>query len=262
MTSMTDLGTMATSDAFAPVVTALGSPGFAGALVAALNRIVRVDHLCLMRFDGGLRAPVLESASWRGGEHVAEVQRAYLDGYYRSDPNLRLAGSAALRDGIGVVRLNRDDVRDAAYRMECYVRPGLLERLTVASLSEGRLYCLNLYRRGEGGCFAENEIEVTVGLSRLLAALAAKHAGMVGMLLRSRDRGDRIAALTARLHALHGGLTRRELDVLARALLGMTSEGIALDLGIRVNSVLTYRKRAYGRLKVSGQAELFSLCLG
>lgn len=259
---MTDLEMVASSDAFAPVVTALGSPTFASALIAALNQIVRVDHVCLMRFDGGLRAPVLESASWRGGEHVAQVQRAYLDGYYRSDPNLHLAGSALLRDGIGVVRLNRDDVHDAAYRMDCYTRPGVCERLTVASFGDGRLYCLNLYRREESGCFGACEINAVEGLSRLLAALATKHAGTVGMLLRSRDRGDRIAALTARLHALHGGLTRRELDVLARALLGMTSEGIALDLGIRVNSVLTYRKRAYGRLKVTGQAELFSLCLG
>jgi len=69
------------------------------------------------------------------------------------------------------------------------------------------------------------------------------------------------AALAARLHALDGRLTRRELDVLARILSGLTSEGIALDLRVSVNTVLTYRKRAYGRLGVSSQAELFALCL-
>jgi DNA-binding CsgD family transcriptional regulator len=84
---------------------------------------------------------------------------------------------------------------------------------------------------------------------------------MLGSLLRSRDRGDRIAALAARLHALDGRLPRRELDVLARILIGMTTEGIALDLRISENTVLTYRKRAYGRLNVSSQAELFALCV-
>jgi DNA-binding CsgD family transcriptional regulator len=49
--------------------------------------------------------------------------------------------------------------------------------------------------------------------------------------------------------------------VLARALAGLTSAGIALDLRISLNTVLTYRKRAYGRLGVSSQAELFSRCL-
>jgi DNA-binding CsgD family transcriptional regulator len=44
-------------------------------------------------------------------------------------------------------------------------------------------------------------------------------------------------------------------------LAGMTSEGIALDLGIALSSVLTYRKRGYARLGVTSQAELFALCL-
>ena len=36
---------------------------------------------------------------------------------------------------------------------------------------------------------------------------------------------------------------------------------IALHLGISVNTVLTYRKRAYGRLKISCQNELLRLIL-
>jgi DNA-binding CsgD family transcriptional regulator len=42
---------------------------------------------------------------------------------------------------------------------------------------------------------------------------------------------------------------------------GMTPEAIALHLGISVNTVLTYRKRAYGRLKISCQNELLRLIL-
>ncbi len=49
--------------------------------------------------------------------------------------------------------------------------------------------------------------------------------------------------------------------VLARIVCGMTSEGIALDLGIGVNSVLTYRKRAYAKLRIGSQNALFALCL-
>ncbi|MTJ84214.1 MAG: helix-turn-helix transcriptional regulator [Telmatospirillum sp.] len=62
-----------------------------------------------------------------------------------------------------------------------------------------------------------------------------------------------------RLFALDRGLTRRELDVCARSLLGMTAEGIALDLDIKKSSVLTYRKRAYARLGISSQTQLFRL---
>ena len=44
-------------------------------------------------------------------------------------------------------------------------------------------------------------------------------------------------------------------------MLGMTSEAIGLKLGISVNTVLTYRKRAYGRLRISCQNELMRLVL-
>ncbi len=246
-----------TPDAFAPAIAALGRAAFASELLAALNRAVPVDHVCLMRIEDRARPPVLESASWRGGTHVAEVQRAYLGGLYRFDPNLGLPAGP----GVAVLHLRRDALAHAEYREACYARAGLLERLTVASAEAGQLVLLNLYRLEASGVFSAGEIEVVEGLSRFLAALAIKHANMLGMLLRSRDRTDRIAAVAARLHALDGRLTRRETDVLSRALLGVTSEGIALDLGIGLNTVLTYRKRAYARLGVSSQAELFSLCL-
>lgn len=247
-----------TPGAFAPVIAALGSAAFAAELLAALNRIVPVDHLSLMRFADRSRPPVLESAVWHGGEHVSEVQRAYLRGLYRHDPNLQLAGS---RVDTCVLRLRRDAITHRAYREQCYLRAGLVERLTVASSMAGHLVALNLYRREESGGFAAAEVEAIEALASFLGAIAGKHASLLGALLRSRERGDRIAAACARLHALDGRLTGRELDVLSRILVGMASEGIALDLRIRPNTVLTYRKRGYARLGVSSQAELFSLCL-
>jgi DNA-binding CsgD family transcriptional regulator len=62
-----------------------------------------------------------------------------------------------------------------------------------------------------------------------------------------------------RLDVLGRGLTPRELDVCARALIGMTAEGIALDLNIKKSSVSTYRKRAYARLGISSQNQLYRL---
>jgi DNA-binding CsgD family transcriptional regulator len=62
-----------------------------------------------------------------------------------------------------------------------------------------------------------------------------------------------------RLVALDRALTPRELDVCARTLIGLTAEGIALDLNIKKSSVFTYRKRAYARLGISSQNQLFRL---
>lgn len=74
-----------------------------------------------------------------------------------------------------------------------------------------------------------------------------------------RSKSDALHYYRHRLIALDRGLTPRELDVCVRSLLGMTAEGTALDLDIKQSSVVTYRKRAYVRLGISSQSELFRL---
>lgn len=56
-------------------------------------------------------------------------------------------------------------------------------------------------------------------------------------------------------------LSPREVEVCIRIMLGITSEGIGIDLGISRNTVLTYRKRAYARLNISSQNQLFRLVM-
>jgi LuxR family transcriptional regulator, activator of tox operons len=52
------------------------------------------------------------------------------------------------------------------------------------------------------------------------------------------------------------GLTDRERTVCSLIAIGMTSEGIGIHLGISINTVLTFRRLAYAKLKISSQAEL------
>jgi DNA-binding CsgD family transcriptional regulator len=56
-------------------------------------------------------------------------------------------------------------------------------------------------------------------------------------------------------------VTERERDMCRGILKGSSSKEIASDLGISVNSVLTYRKRLYQRLSISSQHELFARVL-
>ena len=241
---------------FAPAVMALGTAAFATRLLAALNCSIAIDHLAIMRFEDRIRPPVIESAVWLGGEHVATVQRVYLERFYRLDPVLRYAGADHR-----VLHLHRDEIMDAEYRRTAYVRAGLLERLTVAAPDGRRLIALNLYRREQGGPFDSRDVQRVEAHAPLLGsprAQACRHDRRATAL----PRPWRPACRPRRTPAGAGArLTGRELDVLARALAGLTSAGIALDLGISLNTVLTYRKRAYGRLGVTSHAELFSRCL-
>ena len=53
-------------------------------------------------------------------------------------------------------------------------------------------------------------------------------------------------------------LPRREAEVSARILYGLSSVGIALDLSVSEETVKTYRKRAYQRLAIGSERELLT----
>ncbi|TKW76868.1 MAG: hypothetical protein DI543_18695, partial [Bradyrhizobium icense] len=84
--------------------------------------------------------------------------------------------------------------------------------------------------------------------------------------VRQFDRGEmrdpllRLKALFASA-APFAALTGREKEVCLRILSGFSSEAIAAELGISLHSALTYRKRAYEKLGISAQNELFGMVL-
>lgn len=102
------------------------------------------------------------------------------------------------------------------------------------------------------------DVSVAQELLRLMAQIAPDAARRAEP-AAAPSRRDLLLSYRRRLLALDRGLTSRELDVCSRSLLGMTAEGTALDLDIKISSVVTYRKRAYARLGISSQAELFHL---
>jgi DNA-binding CsgD family transcriptional regulator len=57
------------------------------------------------------------------------------------------------------------------------------------------------------------------------------------------------------------GLTPREAEICAGIMIGHTTVGLSLTLGISMNTVATHRKRAYAKLGITSQNGLFALYL-
>src|SRR5690606_16260279 len=124
----------------------------------------------------------------------------------------------------------------------------------------GSVYC-NFYRLQDSGRFSAEDLDRLRELLPLVSHLIAAHH----RLLPARPAGSAqsvIHSIISRAVPPFDKLTNREREVCARILLGFSSEAIALDLGIAPSSVTTYRKRSYEKLGITGQSELFSLCLG
>ena len=72
------------------------------------------------------------------------------------------------------------------------------------------------------------------------------------------SRGETLAYLREVLLSEPHLLSPREAEVCAGIILGYTTVGISLNCGISINTVATHRKRAYRKLGISSQNELFS----
>jgi DNA-binding CsgD family transcriptional regulator len=95
----------------------------------------------------------------------------------------------------------------------------------------------------------------------VIAALVVKHFAIAPPVSGQAGRRPSVEVFEALVSRLDARLTTRQIQVCARALMGMTNVAVGLSLGIRVPTVATLRKRAYATLRISSLNELFALCL-
>lgn len=244
----------------ARIIKKLGSPAFSRSLLEVLNQEYAVNHLSLVHLEEDDKITYLLSASSNQDVAITHtMQQLYLSTYYRQDPNKVFLKHSNKDKAILVQRMQQKDIQDEGYRSLWYEKMNIIDRVSIIKKSDKGLYCLNLFRTQTP--FTEQDINVLTELSSLLAELTIKHTRLSGSLSNFMTRDDQIETLRERLNLIESDLTQREKDVCTRILLGMSSEAIGLDLGIKMQSVLTYRKRAYTRLNISSQNELFALCL-
>jgi DNA-binding CsgD family transcriptional regulator len=153
------------------------------------------------------------------------------------------------------LRIAASDITDSVYRNHCYNAAGLDHRLSILQVRKGRTYRLNFYR-GRGQPFSREAGENVFNAADMLMALIRRHDAESDV-----SQGLTKEMFMQRLRAIAPGLPARELEVMALIAHGLSSHGIALELRISINTVLTYRKRAYSRLDISTQNELMQLLL-
>ncbi|WP_417227862.1 helix-turn-helix transcriptional regulator [Amphritea sp.] len=259
MSVLNEVADSAWVDSVAETIIALGSAGFPAKLLDKLNQFVTVNHLSLVHLEENNRVTYVFSASDQQVNITKTMQQLYLSIYYRLDPNKDFFDHFNEDYQTLVRRLQPKDIQDLDYRKLWYERMGIVDRLSILTRADNGLYCLNLFRTEKG--FTAEEVSLIQALSKVLSALVVRHTRLSGSLSSFMTRGAQIYTLIERLETIDASLTKREKEVCSRILLGMSSEGIALDLDIKMQSVQTYRKRAYARLSITSQNELFSLCL-
>ena len=248
-----------TLDGFAATVAAVGTRRFEAALIAAVSALVPVDHLTILthRPAEGLR--LLGVASRVSLSLARSLTRDYVATHHVLDPNYPDLVGGAGRRRILVRRHDPARLDAAPYQARFYTGAGITDKVSFLWHAAGVGYYVNLYRTVRAGRYSRAEAARLFALARFVAALVRLHGGRRLVQASLGGAGGDLAEQLAGL--LDDTLTRRETAVVMRILRGMRTEGIALDLGVKPASVITFRKRAYAKLGIATQAELFACCL-
>lgn len=233
---------------------ALGSARMEDCLLDAIREVTDLDRIyCFDQRNEG-QAPTLFCA-WSASPHPADLIDRYRIFYHRHDPIREVLPTMAA-SSCAAITFRAEEVRHDDYRQVCFDRYSIRHRLSVVKRVGDVWHTLSLARRSRA--FTAAEIEEISMLARLALPLIAQH----DRLKSKRPSGSfSISEMERRLEAIDKGLTLRERQVCARTIVGMSAEGAALDLGISVASVLTYRQRGYRRVNVSNAMQLATLVM-
>lgn len=191
----------------------------------------------------------------------SEIIRRYISRYFTFDPAYHTIRNTAHSEWINL-RVHPDSISNYQYLNDCYLRPAIVEKLTLARWADNSWFVMSLYRDSGWGCFSNEEQGRIADLSHLLLPLLRKHYQLTAESPKlGTQRQARIEEMTQRITLLDPKVTERESAVCARTAAGLTAKTIAQELGIKVSSVLTYRRRAYQRLSISSGYELAALLM-
>lgn len=234
-----------------PAVLAIGRPNFPNVLIDTLRGQAGVGHCMVFALSrAGAARCLLDAGNIPIG---ADLGAAYAGQFHESDPN-----RDAMFEGEGgvpiVLPAFAPRMYGARYRKMFFQDSGIVDKCATAIWTGDTCFYVNFYRVTAQGRFNAVQRERLRTIAPAIGASVARH------FQEGATPEQSLAALFATRAPL-AGLTRREQEVCRRILAGYSSEAISKGLGISLHSTLTYRKRAYERLGISSQNELFSIVL-
>lgn len=237
------------------LIDAIGSDSFGSVLIRYLHQLCGADHCAVFQLGNDRLNEVSATSMDPGFDSRAQVDRYVHQEWWRQDPALREAQQCPIEQPGRVFRI---DFSGLAYStLRPFIYPHVADRVLVCGRQNDTLVGLSVLRSDLHPKFAQSAVEQLATMAPCLVSLMAKHVDLV-------TRRPNVALALNSLDEISGcidtmtTLPRREAEVTSRILYGMSTIGIALDLGLGEESVKTYRKRAYLRLKLGSERELLN----
>ena len=241
----------------AGAVLAIGHKRFPKALLDTIRRVAGVDHCMVFSFkDDSTTRCLLDIGNIAIGGDLGE---AYSGHFHACDPNRETifghrAETAPILLPTFARRMYSDD-----YRKIFFEDADIVDKIATAIWLENVCFYVNFYKISAGGCFNRVESARLRRVAPAICAAVARHFERPAP--APQDSPEQSLRMLFETEATFDCLTGREREVCRRILLGYSSEAISAHLDISIHSTLTYRRRAYDKLGISSQNELFGIVL-
>lgn len=240
------------------VITAIGNDDFHWGLLGFLQHTIGADHCAIFALN--TESPINIGGVSSDGPDIAARQIAlYLqNGYWRLDPSMKAAREKAKEARPQIIRMEVGGLPPSALRDLVYKRTQVGERLLLCGRASQQSLVLSILRSERHGRFELSALETLENMADILLAVTSKHVDVMARKNGLTHALSSIEVIQDTIARAPESLPRRELEVCARTLFGVSSLGIGLELGIGEDTVKTYRKRTYHRLGIATQRELLN----
>lgn len=246
----------ASNNDFPSLISSIGEENFDSSLVGWLNKICGAEHTSLF-YIAANRMTNWATASIDGASQNYQDLAVYLsEGLWQLDPSLEFAQAEMSAKDRVVVRTDIASLPDEKLREFIYYRRGIRDRVLMCERVAGGVVVLTLCSSNSDFASPHNLKSIEEHYDTLFALLA-KH---IDLARRGTDASvalTTLAEIECCISEQMPSMPRREAEVCSRAIYGISTLGISLDLGISQETVMTYRKRAYSRLQIATQRELY-----
>lgn len=254
---------MASRNLLGPVgdmVSLIGSNAFGNGFYQIVNDLIGIDHCTVFMSRGDCpRTLVAEAQSEPTADRVRLLAQNYVRNGYHSDPVWETCKSS--KDCEAFI-LSPQELVDDRYRQEFYVKPNIKHELALTTMIAGDRIYAGFYRENGKDDFSADSVDILRQCGRAMMQVLQKQGELAQAMEPAKTQPISQKALLDRVRAAivadNNSLTAREAEICASIVLGYTVLGISLNLGISINTVATHRKRAYAKLRVSSQNELFA----
>ncbi|GAA3540628.1 response regulator transcription factor [Zobellella aerophila] len=248
--------------ALSEAVAAIHTPAFPRALLAFINTSLAFDCALVLGYSRSHKPIYLYDSLTEQRQVLFEH---YLHQSYREDPFYQAVQSGMAPGVYLLSELFPRFFTKSDYYRGFYQNTGWHDEVGIISrVNDEVTVVFSLGRLGKHAAPGQEELATLRQLEPLLQNLCLQHWGKLSGELSSAppDQDNVKARIDLAFDSLGDMLlTRREREILRLVLLGHRSREIGERLGIGEGTVKNHRKRAYAKLNLNSQADLFLMFL-